>query len=247
MKPVKTARLHRMVSDSHVCPFGIKAKDLLERKGFAVEDLHLATREQTDEFKAEHGVKTTPQVFIDGQRIGGYTDLRGHFGMSVPDLNRKTYVPVVAVFALAALSATAVLLAYPVDMWRWLVLFVGFAMVMLAMQKLRDLYTFTNMFVGYDVLARRHVPYAYAYPFLEAFAGLAMIAGGAWVWAGAPVVVFIGAVGAWSVFKAVYIQKRELKCACVGGGQNVPLGAVSLLENVMMLGMGTIMLGARLV
>ena len=247
MKPVKTARLYRMVTDTHVCPFGIKAKDLLERRGFTVEDHHLATREQTDAFKAEHGVKTTPQVFIDGQRIGGYTDLRGHFGMSVPDPNRKTYAPVIAVFALAALAATAVLLAYPGDMWRWLVLFVGFAMVMLALQKLRDLYTFTNMFVGYDVFARRHVPYAYAYPFLEAFAGLAMITGGVWVWAGAPVAVFIGAVGAWSVFKAVYLDKRELKCACVGGGQNVPLGAVSLTENLMMLGMGTAMLLGRLV
>ena len=44
-------------------------------------------------------------------------------------------------------------------------------------------------------------------------------------------------VGAASVFKAVYIDKRELKCACVGGSSNVPLGFVSLLENVMMVAM----------
>jgi hypothetical protein len=37
------------------------------------------------------------------------------------------------------------------------------------------------------------------------------------------------------VFKAVYIDKRELKCACVGGSSKVPLGFVSLAENVMML------------
>ena len=246
MKPVRTAKLYRMVKPDHVCPFGIRAKDLLERKGYVVEDHHLTTREQTDAFKAEHGVKTTPQVFIDGECIGGFTDLREHFGLSVPDTTKKTYTPVIAVFALAALSATAVLLAYSGGWWRWLVLFVGFAMVMLALQKLRDLWTFTNMFVGYDVLARRYVPYATAYPFLEAFAGLAMIAGGAWVWAGAPVAILIGGIGAWSVFKAVYLEKRDLKCACVGGGQNVPLGAVSLLENVMMLGMGTVMLAGKL-
>ena len=40
------------------------------------------------------------------------------------------------------------------------------------------------------------------------------------------------------MFKAVYIDKRELKCACVGGGSNVPLGFVSLTENLMMVGMG---------
>jgi hypothetical protein len=57
-----------------------------------------------------------------------------------------------------------------------------------------------------------------------------------------PVAIFIGAVGAVSVFKAVYIDKRELKCACVGGGSNVPLGFVSLTENLMMVAMGLWML-----
>jgi hypothetical protein len=42
--------------------------------------------------------------------------------------------------------------------------------------------------------------------------------------------------------KAVYLDKRELKCACVGGGSNVPLGSVSLTENVMMVAMAVWML-----
>jgi hypothetical protein len=57
-----------------------------------------------------------------------------------------------------------------------------------------------------------------------------------------PVALFIGTVGAVSVFKAVYIDKRELKCACVGGDTNVPLGFVSLTENVMMVAMAIWML-----
>ena len=44
------------------------------------------------------------------------------------------------------------------------------------------------------------------------------------------------------MFKAVYIDKRELKCACVGGDSNVPLGFVSLTENLMMIGMAVWML-----
>lgn len=59
-----------------------------------------------------------------------------------------------------------------------------------------------------------------------------------------PVSLFIGTVGAVSVFKAVYIDKRELKCACVGGSSNVPLGFVSLTENVMMVVMA-LWMGAR--
>lgn len=42
--------------------------------------------------------------------------------------------------------------------------------------------------------------------------------------------------------KAVYVDKREIKCACVGGDSNVPLGFVSLTENVMMVAMALLML-----
>ena len=58
----------------------------------------------------------------------------------------------------------------------------------------------------------------------------------------APVAIFIGSVGAVSVFKAVYIDKRELTCACVGGDSKVPLGFVSLSENLIMLAAGIWML-----
>ena len=68
-----------------------------------------------------------------------------------------------------------------------------------------------------------------------------MIAG-ALIWLASPVAIFIGTVGAVSVFKAVYIDKRDLKCACVGGNSNVPLGFVSLTENLMMIAMGVWML-----
>ena len=61
---------------------------------------------------------------------------------------------------------------------------------------------------------------------------------GALLWLSAPVALFIGTVGAVSVFKAVSIDKRELKCACVGGDSSVPLGFISLTENLMMIFMG---------
>jgi len=70
----------------------------------------------------------------------------------------------------------------------------------------------------------------------EGLAGVLMIAG-ALKWISIPVALFIGTVGAVSVFKAVYIDKRALKCACVGGSSNVPLGFISLTENLMMIAM----------
>ena len=85
------------------------------------------------------------------------------------------------------------------------------------------------------------MPYGYIYPYGEGLAGLLMI-GGILSFISIPVALFIGTVGAASVFKAVYIDKRELKCACVGGDSNVPLGFISLTENLMMMGMAIWML-----
>ena len=236
----KRAIVYRMVMDDHICPFGIKTVDLLQRKGFEVEDHHLTSRAQTDAFKETHDVKTTPQTFIAGNRIGGYDDLRHYFGLTVKDKDAKTYTPVLTVFVIAALMALAALWAISGDIVsvRLLEWFIAFSMAMLAMLKLRDIESYTNMFVGYDLLARRVVRYASIYPFAEAAVAILMIAGGVFGLIAAPIALFIGTIGAVSVVKAVYIDKRELKCACVGGGMNVPLGFISLSENIAMIGMG---------
>lgn len=239
----REAVLYRMVMPSHLCPFGLKAKDLLRRKGYAIEDHWLETRAQTDAFKAEHGVDSTPQVFIGGKRIGGYDALREYFGQPAAKPDEKSYTPVIAVFAVAALMALAASWASlgALLTLRTLEWFIAFSMCVLAILKLQDVERFSTMFLGYDLLAQRYVPYAYAYPFGEALAGILMIAG-ALLWVAIPVALFIGSVGAVSVFKAVYIDKRELKCACVGGSGNVPLGFISLTENLMMVAMAVWML-----
>ena len=239
----RTATVHRMVTAEHVCPYGLKAVDLLKRKGFQVDDRHLETREETDAFKAEHGVKTTPQVFIDGTRIGGYDDLRRYFGMKVRDPKTSSYRPVIALFAMTALMAMAVSQAtfgtpFTGRAIEW---FIAISMCALALLKLQDVESFSSMFLGYDLLAKRWVPYSYIYPFAEGAAGVLMLAG-VLTWLSAPLALFIGGIGAVSVFKAVYIDKRDIKCACVGGNSRVPLGFVSLTENLMMVGMAVWML-----
>ncbi|WP_022687388.1 glutaredoxin family protein [Sphingomonas phyllosphaerae] len=234
----RRAVLYRMVMERHVCPYGLKAKDLLRRQGYAVEDHWLRTRAETDAFKAEHGVGTTPQIFIDGDRIGGYDDLRRRFGKRVVDPEATTYRPVAALFAMTALMALAASHAvygtsFTLRAGEW---FVAFSMAVLALLKLQNIESFATMFLNYDLLAKRWVPYSYVYPFAEGLAGVLMIAGAA-TWLSVPVALSIGTIGAASVIKAVYIDRRALKCACVGGSSNVPLGFLSLTENLMMIAM----------
>lgn len=239
----KTATLYRMVSDEHICPYGLRSKDLLERQGYTIEDHPLTTREAADEFKAEHNVETTPQIFIENQRIGGYDALREYFDKDEAGQTGTTYTPVIAIFSVAALVALAIQFGVSGALLsiRTLMLFIAVSMVMLAVQKLQDLYSFTNSFITYDLLAMKNIRYGYLYPFLELYAGLGMIAAWSAFWV-APISLFIGTVGAVSVIKAVYIDKRELKCACVGGDSNVPLGVISLTENLFMIAGGLIML-----
>jgi glutaredoxin len=96
-----------MVTPDHTCPYGLKARDLLQRSGYEVDDRRLTTRAETEAFKAQHGVATTPQIFLGGARIGGYADLRRFLGKPVADPAATTYRPVAVLFALTALMAMA--------------------------------------------------------------------------------------------------------------------------------------------
>ena len=240
----QTARLYRMVMPDHLCPYGLKSKDLLERKDFEVEDHHLTTREETDAFMEEHGVETTPQTWIGNERIGGYDDLRVYFGIDAPEDERSdtSYQPVIAIFAVAFLMALGLSwysfeTIFTLHALEW---FISISMCFLAVQKLQDVESFSTMFLNYDLLARRWVWYGYIYPVAEGLAGLFMLA--ALPWLAAPLAIFIGGIGAVSVIKAVYVDRRELRCACMGGSSEVPLGVVSLSENLMMLTAGIWML-----
>lgn len=239
----KTATLYRMVLPGHTCPFGLKSKWQLERRSYRVDDHPLRTRAEVDAFKAAHGVATTPQTFIDGARIGGNDDLTRFLGGHVPANDATSYRPLAAIFAMTALMVLAVsTAAYGTPftgraaMW-----FVSLSMCILAMLKLQDVERFSTAFLNYDLLARRWVPYAYLYPFGEALAGVLMTAR-MLPWLSIPLALAIGGIGAASVVKAVYVDRRTLRCACVGGASAVPLGFVSLTENLFMVGMALWML-----
>ena len=81
MTETKSAILYRMILPDHPCPFGVRAKTMLEDHGFQVDDRILRSRDEVDAFKDEHGVVTTPQVFIDGEQIGGSDDLERYLAV----------------------------------------------------------------------------------------------------------------------------------------------------------------------
>ena len=239
------ATIYRLVTPDHVCPFGLKSIDLLNRHDVDIDDRQLETEDEATKLRKKLDVETTPQTFIDGELVGTLDDLRRYFGERVPDPEGETYWPVVSLFATTFLMALGA--AYVVEgSWlstRALEWFIAFTMCGLGYLKLRNIESFSTMFLNYDLLARRWVRYSYLYPYGETGAGLLMIPA-VLNWLSVPVALFIGTVGAASVIKAVYIDRRELKCACVGGDSRVPLGFVSLTENLAMVAMA-IWMGTR--
>ena len=74
----RSATLYRMILPEHTCPFGVRAKQMLDQAGFEVDDRILSSRDEVEAFKNEHGVSTTPQIFINEERIGGSDDLQAY-------------------------------------------------------------------------------------------------------------------------------------------------------------------------
>ncbi len=222
-------QVYRIVFPDRVCPSGEKVVAYLQATNRPFADIPLRSPAEVAAFKEQWQVETTPQVFIDGERIGGWEALVARLGPEPPS---PSYAPVASVFGTAALVAWAARLGMPG--------FMGVALAMLASLKLADLEAFTTQFAKYDAIAQRFRPYGKVYPLLELGLGLGFLAG---VW---PLGIglgslVLGAIGTYSVIDAVYLRQKKLTCACVGGNSRAPLGLVTLAENVVTIAMGLAM------
>lgn len=234
--PIQDIKIYRMAMPDHECPWGQRAIQLLTDKGLEFEDFKLQSRDEVDAFKALHQVATTPQIFFGNQRIGGYSDLANYFDVQAEAAD-YSYTPVIALFSTAGLMALATSLG-------WMG-FMGISLSMLSSLKLMDVESFAESFEKYDLITKRFKPYAKAYPLLELLIGLGFLSGVAPLATGIGSAL-VGISGAVSVFKAVYIDKLALNCACVGGNSKAPLGVVSFAENAIMAVMGTIAIATTL-
>lgn len=118
-------------------------------------------------------------------------------------------------------------------------MFMGLFFVTFAMFKFFDLNGFTDGFQMYDILAKKHRPYAYIYPFIELTLGLLYLSNLYPVFTNL-LTVAIMSISAVGVIQSIR-SGMNIKCACLGTALNVPLSTVSIAENVGMGAMALIM------
>lgn len=96
------------------------------------------------------------------------------------------------------------------------------------------------MFRQYDPLAKRIIAYSYALPFIQIALGIAYFFMVWWVAVGF-ISLTILLINLFGVDKVIQ-EKKEIRCGCLGEGMNVPVGRITLWENLIMIGMVVMML-----
>ena len=137
----------------------------------------------------------------------------------------KSFTPLIAVFGTSFLITSTLIKNFQV--------FMGISICILAMLKLMDIEAFGKSFEKYDLISTRFNKWIYIYPFCELLIGISFL-----ISSPPSLIIFIalilGITGMVSVFKAVYLDKLKLNCACIGGYAKTPLGIISFIENLLM-------------
>ncbi|MCY7352199.1 MAG: cation transporter [Cytophagaceae bacterium] len=106
--------------------------------------------------------------------------------------------------------------------------------------KLLNLKEFASSFAMYDLAAMKIPAYGFVYPFLELALGVACLVHfqDRAVYVADIALMGFGALG---VAKSV-LNKRKIRCACLGAVFNLPMSTVTLIENTLMVAVGVALL-----
>lgn len=146
----------------------------------------------------------------------------------------ETYKTILLIFFYIALI-TAV-----VGQNMWMEHFMAGFFLIFSLFKLLDLQGFADGYSTYDIVAKQWRPWAYIYAFLELSLGVAYLTGfNPLLTNGVTFVVMsVSIVG---VLQSV-LNKRKIRCACLGAVFNLPMSTVTIIEDALMIGMSVYML-----
>jgi len=123
---------------------------------------------------------------------------------------------------------------------RWMGHFMAGFFLRFSFFKLLNLEGFAESYSTYDIVARKWRGWSYLYAFIELALGVAFLTGFNPLITNAVtfVVMSVSIVG---VLQSV-LNKRKIKCACLGAVFNLPMSTVTIIEDALMILMSVLML-----
>lgn len=161
-----------------------------------------------------------------------------HVEQTVSQSWLATYKPLLIAFAFITGIATVTAWSSNGFHWMdWMNNFMGGFFIALSFFKLLDVRAFADSYSSYDLLAKRFRTYGFIYPFIELGLGIAYISN----WQPLYTYIITIAVMGFSTFGVIdtIVNKRKVRCACLGAVFNVPVSTITLIEDLLMVAMAS--------
>jgi len=163
---------------------------------------------------------------------------------ALPDETRsfwQTYKPVLLVFGYILGATLAVEAGHGgFSLMRWMEHFMAGFFLVFSFFKLLDVPAFAMSYSSYDLVARKWNGWGYIYPFIELTLGFLFLISFNHLITNAVTLVVMG-VSTLGVVNSL-MAKRRFQCACLGTVFNLPMSTITLVEDLLMVGMSAAML-----
>jgi copper chaperone CopZ len=152
-----------------------------------------------------------------------------------------TYKPLLLIFLFIAATTSIVSIDNgKIDVMLWMQYFMAGFFIVFSFFKFLNLTGFAESYAMYDILAKRVKIYGLIYPFIELILGVAYLTGFE------PTITYIATIcimgfSSIGVIQSV-LDKKKIRCACLGAVFNLPMSMVTIIENLIMVLMALIML-----
>lgn len=224
------------------CVASIK-KQLDESDSISDANIRLDFPQAKISFVNELGIETLQSII---NKAGNYSiKLNGletqNTELSLPEKNVRTYKPLLLIVGFIAVVSA--LTQFPFSSFSgmlWMRHFMAGFFIVFAFFKLLNLQGFANSYSMYDIVAAKWKSWGYVYPFVELALGLLYLTNIAPLATNISTALILG-ISSIGVIKS-NLNKKKIKCACLGDVFNLPMSTVTIVEDLSMVGMSLIML-----
>lgn len=178
-------------------------------------------------------------------KAGNYTIIEADGGMHHAEATEETkswlatYKPLLVIGAyITGLTLLVEAVRGSFNAENWMQNFMGAFFLVFSFFKMLDLKGFAESYSTYDIIAKKWLGWGYVYAFIELGLGIAYLLRFNPLITNAVTFIVMG-ISIVGVLQSV-LNKRKIKCACLGAVFNLPMSTVTIIEDALMIGMSLV-------